>query len=136
MARLQEKVLAGPPPRLRPTRVDETGVVRHFGPDLGRACWAELSAKRHDRDAADRLNARLAGSWDAWRGRLAGVMRTSAELEDVLRRAGAPTMPEELGWSRAYYREAVSHARLIRSRFTFLDLADDAGILEGFAAEL
>jgi hypothetical protein len=52
----------------------------------------------------------------------------------VLRRAGAPTTPEALGWSRPYYREAVSHARLIRNRF--LDLADDAGILERFAAGL
>jgi hypothetical protein len=30
----------------------------------------------------------------------------------------------------------VSHARLIRSRFTFLDLADDAGLLAAFAAGL
>ena len=54
----------------------------------------------------------------------------------MLRRAGAPTTPEELGWSRSFYREAVSRARLIRSRFTFLDLAADAGILEGFVAGL
>ncbi len=136
MARLQERVLAGAPPRLGPTRVNEAAVVRHFGPELGRACWTELSSKRHDRDTADRLSARLAAGWDVWRARLAGVLRPAAELEGVLRRAGAPTLPEELGWSRAYYREAVSHARLIRSRFTFLDLADDAGILEGFVAGL
>ncbi len=136
MACLQERVLAGAPPRLGPTSVDEAALVRHFGPDLGRACWAELSAKRLDRDAADRLSARLAASWEAWRGRLAGVLRPSAALRDVLRRAGAPTTPEELGWSRSFYRGAVYRARLIRSRFTFLDLAADAGILEGFAAGL
>jgi glycerol-1-phosphate dehydrogenase [NAD(P)+] len=136
MARLQERVLAGGPPRLGPTRVDEAAVVGHFGPDLGRACWSELSAKRHDRDAAERLSRRLAAGWDAWRARLAGVGRPAAQLADVLRRAGAPTTPEGLGWSRDYYREAVSRARLIRNRYTFLDLADDAGILEGFAGEL
>jgi glycerol-1-phosphate dehydrogenase [NAD(P)+] len=136
MARLQEQVLAGAPPRLEPTRVAEAAVVGHFGPELGRACWRELSAKRHDREAADRLSARLAASWEAWRGRIAGILRPSAELEAVLRRAGAPTRPEDLGWSRAYYRQAVSHARLIRSRFTFLDLADDAGLLAAFAAGL
>jgi glycerol-1-phosphate dehydrogenase [NAD(P)+] len=136
MARLQERILAGPPPRLRATPVDEAAVVRHFGPELGRACWTEVAAKRHDREAADRLSVRLAAGWDNWRGRLAAVSRRSADLQAVLRRAGAASSPEELGWSRAYYREAVCHARLIRSRFTFLDLADDAGILEGFAAAL
>jgi glycerol-1-phosphate dehydrogenase [NAD(P)+] len=136
MARLQERVLAGPPPRLGPTRVDEAALVRHFGPALGRACWGELAPKRHERDAAERLTARLAAGWDAWRGRLAGVARPAAELADALRRAGAPTAPEDLGWTRAYYREAVTHARLIRNRFTFLDLADDAGLLEPFAAAL
>jgi glycerol-1-phosphate dehydrogenase [NAD(P)+] len=136
MARLQERVLAGEPPRLQPTRVDEAALVRHFGPALGRACWTELAPKRHDEDAAERLTARLAAGWDAWRRRLAGVARPSPQLADVLRRAGAPVTPEELGWTRPYYREAVTHARLIRNRFTFLDLADDAGLLEGFAAGL
>jgi glycerol-1-phosphate dehydrogenase [NAD(P)+] len=101
-----------------------------------RACWAELAAKRLDRDAADRLSAALAGSWEAWRERLLGVTRPAAVLRDVLRRAGAPTTPEEFGCSRPLYREAVSRARLIRSRFTFLDLAADAGILDGFVKEL
>jgi glycerol-1-phosphate dehydrogenase [NAD(P)+] len=101
-----------------------------------RACWAELAAKRLDRDAADRLSAALAGSWEAWRERLLGATRPAAVLRDVLRRAGAPTTPEEFGCSRPLYREAVSRARLIRSRFTFLDLAADAGILDGFVKEL
>jgi glycerol-1-phosphate dehydrogenase [NAD(P)+] len=135
MARLQERMLAGGPPRLRATRDDEAALVEHFGPDLGRACWAELSAKRLDGLAADRLTARLAAHWEAWRGRLLAVSRPAAALEAVLRRAGAPTTPEALGWPRPFYRQAVRHARLIRSRFTFLDLAADAGVLEGFAAE-
>jgi glycerol-1-phosphate dehydrogenase [NAD(P)+] len=136
MARLQERVLAGEPPRLGPTRVDEAALVRHFGPDLGRACWAEVSAKRLDAARAERLTTRLAAGWTAWRERLAQAGRPAAELEGVLRRAGAPTRPEDLGWSRAYYREAVTHARLIRNRVTFLDVADDAGLLAGFAAAL
>jgi glycerol-1-phosphate dehydrogenase [NAD(P)+] len=136
MAGLQERVLAGPPPRLAATTVAEAEVIRHFGLELGRACWSELSAKRLDRDSAGRLGARLAASWEDWRERFAGIARPSAELEAVLRRAGAPTRPEDLGWSRAFYRQAVSHARLIRSRYTFLDLADDAGLLAEYTAGL
>jgi glycerol-1-phosphate dehydrogenase [NAD(P)+] len=136
MARLQERMLAGGPPRLRATGEDEAALIRLFGPDLGRACWAELSTKRLDEAAAERLGARLAEGWDAWRARLAAVSRPAAALEAVLRRAGAPATPEALGWPRPFYRHAVRHARLIRSRFTFLDLAAAAGVLEGFAAAL
>ena len=34
----------------------------------------------------------------------------------------------ELGWPEALFRDAGSHARLIRDRFTFLDLAAELGI--------
>jgi glycerol-1-phosphate dehydrogenase [NAD(P)+] len=135
MARLQTRMLAGPAPRLGPTRADAAALARHFGPDLGRACWAELCRKRLDQEAADRLSARLAANWDAWRARLAAVARPPAVLEATLRRAGAATRPGDLGWSPAFYRDAVTHAREIRSRYTFLDLAADAGTLEGFLGE-
>ena len=130
MARLQERVLAGGPPRLGPTRASEADLLRHFGPELGAACWREFSPKRLDAAAADALNQRIAAHWDAWRARLRGVARPARVLADVLRRAGAPTTPEELGWPRAPYEEAVRHAREIRNRFTFLDLAGDAWLLE------
>jgi glycerol-1-phosphate dehydrogenase [NAD(P)+] len=64
------------------------------------------------------------------------VTRPADVLRDVLRRAGAPTTPEALGWPREFFRDAVRHAREIRSRWTFLDLAADAGLLDDFAAAL
>ncbi|HZS35158.1 MAG TPA: sn-glycerol-1-phosphate dehydrogenase [Methylomirabilota bacterium] len=136
MARLQERVLAGPAPRLGPVGVDDAALVRHFGAELGRSCWVEFAPKRVDPGSAERVNARLASAWEGWRRRLAAVGRPAARLADVLRRAGAPTEPEALGWPRPYYRDAVIHARLIRNRYTFLDLAADAGMLEAFAAGL
>jgi glycerol-1-phosphate dehydrogenase [NAD(P)+] len=42
--------------------------------------------------------------------------------------------PAILGWPAPFYRTAVVRARQIRSRYSFLDLAGDAGLLEGFAA--
>lgn len=134
MARLQERLLAGGPPRLGPTRIDEATVVRHFGPALGPACWREFSAKRCDAAAADRLNRRLAAHWEEWRRRLGAVSRPARVLADVLRRAGAPTTPEELSWPRPFYEEAVRHARVIRNRYTFLDVAGDAGRLDELAS--
>jgi glycerol-1-phosphate dehydrogenase [NAD(P)+] len=136
MAALQEEILGGPPPRIGPTRADESALVRHFGPVLGPACWRELARKRLDVGAAEALTRRLAEDWGKIRGRLLSVTRTAAELRAALARAGAPVTSEALGWRRAFFREAVLHAREIRSRWTFLDLAADAGRLDAFVAAL
>lgn len=130
MARLQEGMLAGAAPRLGPTQAGRAGVVSHFGAAIGEACWAEFERKTLDRDAAERLNARLAEIWPEVQRRLAGVTRPAAALADVLRRAGAPLAHGDIHLSRDFYRGAVRHAREIRDRFTFLDLADDSGRLD------
>jgi glycerol-1-phosphate dehydrogenase [NAD(P)+] len=136
MAALQEEILGGPAPRIGPTRADESTLVRHFGPALGPACSRELARKQFDVGAAEALTRRLAEDWEKIRGRLLSVTRTTGELRAALARAGAPVTSEALGWPRAFFREAVLHAREIRSRWTFLDLAADAGRLEAFAATL
>ena len=48
MARLQAQILAGPPPHVEPSRIDEAALVRHFGRELGHACWQEFRKKRVD----------------------------------------------------------------------------------------
>ena len=130
MARLQERVLADGPPRLEPSRPDESSITAHFGAELGAACWAEFRGKRLDAERAEALTARLAAGWDKIRARLASVVVPAARLEAVLKAAGAPTAPAELGWPRDFYREALRHAREIRNRYTFLDLAADSGVLQ------
>ena len=126
MARLQARMLGGDPPQLGPTVADEAAVLRHFGAALGRSCWREFAAKRLDDAGAEALNARLATRWDEIRRRIGAIVRPADELEAVLRRAGAPTAPAELHWPPAFYSAAVLHAREIRDRYTFLDLAGDA----------
>ena len=64
---------------------------------------------------------------------IAAVHRPPQQLREILERAGAATGPEALGWPRAFYGEAVRHAREIRNRYTFLDLAADGGVLDRFA---
>ena len=130
MARLQERLLDGPAPRLHATAVSEAEVTEHFGAKLGAACWAAFTPKRLDAAGAEALNARLAANWDSFRARLRAVLRPAAELEMVLAHAGAPRRPEDLHWPRAFYRDAVRHAREIRDRYTFLDLAADSGMLD------
>jgi glycerol-1-phosphate dehydrogenase [NAD(P)+] len=130
MARLQERMLSDGPPRLNASAPSEATVTAHFGTGLGAACWREFAGKRLDETAAEELNARLEARWEGIGMRLTAVTRPAAELETVLRKAGAPTTPEALGWPVAFYRDAVRHAREIRDRYTFLDLAGDSGLLD------
>jgi glycerol-1-phosphate dehydrogenase [NAD(P)+] len=130
MARLQERLLEGGPPRLEPSAPDESSITAHFGADLGAACWAEFQGKRLDAERVEALNGMLTDGWDEIRARLRAVMLPATRLEAVLQAAGAPTTPEELGWPRNFYSQALRHAREIRNRYTFLDLAADSGALQ------
>ena len=129
MARLQAQILDGPPPHVEPSRIDEAALTHHFGRELGHACWQEFRKKRVDPGAALQLNHRLAERWDEIRARIGAIQKSPDELRKVLERAAAPTTPQALGWPEEFYQTAVRHARLIRNRYTFLDLAADSGFL-------
>lgn len=129
VARLQERMLDGPAPVVTPDAADAAFFAAAFGEELGKSCWAEFSQKRLDRKRADAANEVLKSRWQTIRAAIKRVTRPVAYLEGVLRRAGAPTMPKELGWPEAFYARAVSQARLIRDRYTFLDLAANSGVL-------
>jgi glycerol-1-phosphate dehydrogenase [NAD(P)+] len=133
MARLQERLLAGERPRPAATRIGRTEILGHFGTEIGEACWTDFSRKTIDPVGAERLDQHLATSWDDLRARISAVGRPVAQLEETLTRAGAPTRPAHLGLEPEFYRGAVRHAREIRDRYTFLDLAGDCSLLESAA---
>ena len=134
MARLQQRALTEYSPSLKSASVTEAEVRTHFGPELGESCWAEFQRKQPDDAAREAINGRLAAVWPAIRDRIAAVTRPAQQLHDILRRAGAPTTPADLGWPEGFYRDAVLHAREIRDRWTFLDFAADIGALREVAA--
>jgi len=127
MAALQERMLgADRAPVVHATAVTRDDLVDHWGAEVGEACWLELAGKRLDRDGAEALSARLARDWDLIRARLAPVVIGAAAVRAVLTTAGAKLAPAELGCSEALFADALVHAREIRNRYTFLDLAADA----------
>jgi glycerol-1-phosphate dehydrogenase [NAD(P)+] len=136
VSRMQHALLQGErPPRVRPTRLDGTAMRARCGPGLGDRVIAQFRAKALDEAGAARMNARLAEVWPAMMERLRAIMVPTARLRDALAAAGAPTTGADLGLAPAFYREAVRHAREIRDRYSILDLAGDAAVLESFAAE-
>ncbi len=134
MARIQEAVLAAPVPSIAPSRIGPADFERHFGTELGASCWAAFAKKALSPDAAAALQGRLARDWLEIRRRVGSVMRPSAEIETALLAAGAPTRPSEIHVPDGFYREAVLHAREIRDRYGFLDLAADSGRLRALVA--
>jgi glycerol-1-phosphate dehydrogenase [NAD(P)+] len=129
MARIQQEILAGGPPRLSAPAVTADEFARRFGSEIGASCWREFARKPAGVDAVAALEQRLAQSWDAIVRAVGAVSLPARRIECVLRRAGCPTTPREIGVAPAFYAGAVRNARFLRDRYTFLDLADDSGRL-------
>src|SRR5439155_9903318 len=68
--------------------------------------------------------------WPGLRDRLRRQLLPLAELKGRLRDAGAPVEPEQIGISRERLRASFWQAHYIRRRFTVLDLAVRAGMLD------
>jgi len=129
MARLQEAMLDAPAPVLRETRIDERALQDHFGDDVGAACWRDFAPKLLDAAQAATLTERVATQWETLRQTALAVRIPAERLASVMRRAGGPVRAADIGVDAVTWDGAVRHARFLRDRFTFLDLADDAGVL-------
>ncbi len=61
---------------------------------------------------------------------------TAAQLRDLLKAAGCPTQPAEIGVSMEQLKASYTRARTIRSQYTVLDLVNETGILSECVDEL
>jgi glycerol-1-phosphate dehydrogenase [NAD(P)+] len=121
-----------------PARADMAAEVERafVDPVMRKSAAAEVAAKHL---APDRVAARL-GRWAEIRSTIADRLRASllpaAELRERLRHAGAPSHPAEIGISPARLATDCRRARLIRRRYTVLDLLDELGLLDSAIASL
>jgi glycerol-1-phosphate dehydrogenase [NAD(P)+] len=74
--------------------------------------------------------------WPIIREHLKRQLMTAEHIRDLLRAAGCPTEPAEIGVSVSQLRESYTLARTIRSRYTVLDLVNECGILDPCVDEL
>ena len=130
MARLQERMLDSPPPVLRETTQSEASLVARFGREIGESCWRGFKGKGLSQATAAALTDRARACWPGLRASIARFALPSARIADVLRRAGAPATPKDIGVTSEFFARAVHEARFLRDRYTFLDLAGDAGRLD------
>jgi glycerol-1-phosphate dehydrogenase [NAD(P)+] len=108
----------------------------HTTPGLDEAAVAETLAKHADPATLGRRLAVLAGRWPVLRDRLRAQLLPAAKLRELLATAGAPTRPAELGLTAAAFRDTYRRARMIRRRYTVLDLAAETGTLDELVGEL
>jgi glycerol-1-phosphate dehydrogenase [NAD(P)+] len=91
---------------------------------------AETAAKHLDRDAHVARIEAVRAAWPALRRRLAERLPRAAAMREKLAEAGAPVSAEAIGVDPDRHRATIRASRLIRSRYTVLDLIDESGLLE------
>ncbi len=133
IARLHHQLLAlDRPPLIKPTHIVEAEFIERYGVEIGRMCYAEAKKKSFDRPGAEAFNRKLSAMWDELRDELRPMLMDPARMKAAILAAGGPTTATELGLPRKVWRDAMKFARDVRNRWSFLDLADDAGILDDF----
>jgi glycerol-1-phosphate dehydrogenase [NAD(P)+] len=135
MARFYEKLLSLDPAEFSvdrwPTRDQvQAEIDRLFTGDVHAVAMRESLHKYEDRNAVAKQLDQLRAVWVDLTGRLRKYLPRADELATMLRAAGAPTEPEQIGISRQRLRDSFRLAYHIRRRFTVLDLALRAGVME------
>jgi len=119
-------VSAWPPPAAVEATITESLGIG----ELAEKARVETAAKAVTPGTLRARLGRLREVWPAIRDRLRRHLPPSGRLRDMLAAAGAPTEPEQIGITRERLRLSFRQAYLIRRRFTALDLAAEAGVLD------
>ncbi len=134
MARIQQGLLAMEnAPVMKPTPIDFDGMKQRMGSTAAQ-CLEQLQRKAFDADKVDVVNQKLAEIWPDLKRELEEFMIPASEMKKLLSDAGAPTTASELGLDLDFYRQSVRHAHEMRDRFSFVDIAANADLLEPFIA--
>lgn len=97
--------------------------------DLITVAERELTAKHSTRDELRAQLETLRHTWPELRAALRGQLIPLTEMKAMLAAAGAAVEPEEISISRSRLRGSFAQALYLRRRFTVLDLASRAGVL-------
>jgi len=92
--------------------------------------------KHVDRSQLRRRLELVRDRWPDLRDRLAAQLLSATAVRTMLQRVGCPTVPSSIGLEAAAFRADHLRAHTIRSRYTMLDLAFEAGVLDACVAEV
>jgi glycerol-1-phosphate dehydrogenase [NAD(P)+] len=109
--------------------VEQAVRAAHKTPGLDEAAVVESRTKYIGPDRLAKRLALLREQWPELRERVKEQLMTADELREMLGAAGCPTHPSDIGLSLDDFKDTYQRARMIRRRYTVLDLANEAGIL-------
>ena len=102
-------------------------------PKLG---YDEITKKYDGPDVVREQLTKLKAEWPELKKRLQGQVYSFAKMQDLMRRAGAPSDPSEIGLSRQQLHEMFAKVQLMRFRFNVLDLAKRGGFYDAIVEPL
>ena len=102
-------------------------------PKLG---YDEITKKYDGPDVVREQLTKLKAEWPELKKRLQGQVYSFAKMQDLMRRAGAPSDPSEIGLSRQQLHEMFAKVQLMRFRFNVLDLAKRGGFYDAVVEPL
>jgi glycerol-1-phosphate dehydrogenase [NAD(P)+] len=109
----------------------EKRIAALFGPgELADKAREETAAKYLDARALQAQLVHIREGWPELRKRLVQHLIPFREVRRMLREAGCPSEPEEIGITRERLRVSYQRAYYIRRRFTVLDLASRTGLAD------
>jgi glycerol-1-phosphate dehydrogenase [NAD(P)+] len=114
----------------------EIDIRSRFTGALADHAAAETRVKYVDADGLRARLGTLAANWDTLRPRVAAQLMPARTLQERLRAAGAPSVPEDIGLTAADVRATFPRAMYYRSRYTVLDIAREAGWFDELVAEV
>jgi len=143
IARLYERLLERDLTRVQPDpawpsaeELERRVRAAHPEGTLADAAVRESLAKHPDPDALAARLALVRERWPELRERARAQLLPANALRERLEAAGCPTTPEAIGLTQEDLRATFARARMIRRRYTALDLAAEAGVLDECVAEL
>ncbi|MFZ0530511.1 MAG: iron-containing alcohol dehydrogenase, partial [Propionicimonas sp.] len=105
----------------------EADIRRRFTGALADHAVTETKVKYVDGAGLRERLQRFVTNWDTLRPRVAAQLVPARTLQGMLRAAGAPAVPADIGLTAEDVRATFPRAMYYRSRYTVLDLAREAG---------
>lgn len=117
-------------------RLEQFVLSHHTQPGLREAAVQQTMAKYVDAPKVGERLERLIAAWPSLSARLREHLVPAEELQRMLRTAGAPAHPDDIGLGWQAFRDTYVRSQLIRSRYTILDTLAEAALLPAMVDRL
>ena len=111
----------------------ERDVRKYYGAAADEVIRAAATDNRNDIGERVKRVEKIRERWQEIKA-LAQSAKSTAFIEDIFRRAGAPLRPRDVGIPDALIHDAIIFGREVRTRYTILRLIEDLGLTEKYAA--